>query len=230
MKIFTIRSQNSLNDEQFLEFLNVVEEDYQKKIQAYRFWEDRKRSLLGQLLARYAIMQALSVDNNAIKILQNRYGKPYLKGYDNIQYNISHSGVWVVCAVSPFNIGIDVQEHKGAKSELASHFFSPQEKEFLFSLQKDAQKTTFYDMWSLKEAYIKAIGKGLFQPLDEFSVVKEEGGFRQAIRKNEEETYFFKQYQLEKNYSLAVCSQEQNFCPGLEELTIDDLKLLFQKS
>ena len=71
--------------------------------------------------------------------------------------------------------------------------------------------------------YIKAIGKGLFQQLSEFSVLKDGKDFRLFTKEPLNKKFFFKKYSIEKGYSLSVCSQENNFCAKLEELFIDDL-------
>ena len=106
--------------------------------------------------------------------------------------------------------------------ELLNIVFQRMRGSIYFSLGKAQQLISFYDMWTLKEAYIKAIGKGLFQQLSEFSVLKDGKDFRlftkEPLNKNS-----FQKYSIEKGYSLSVCSQENNFCAKLEELFIDDL-------
>ena len=223
MNILMINSKRLMKYDLFSRLLTLIEERYQKKILRYHFWEDRQRSLLGHLLSRYAIMQQFHLNNDKIKLVENPYGKPHIKGYRAIHYNISHSGDWVVCAISQSVIGIDIQKFEGMKFGIIEHCFSKDERKYLFSLGKAQQLISFYDMWTLKEAYIKAIGKGLFQQLSEFSVLKDGKDFRLFTKEPLNKKFFFKKYSIEKGYSLSVCSQENNFCAKLEELFIDDL-------
>lgn len=218
MEILIYHIQPPLEDDLFFDLLALIDEAYQNKILRYRFWEDKQRSLLGHLLLRYAAIHQHSLRNEAITIGETAYGKPYIKGYEAIRYNVSHSGNWVVCAVSSAEVGIDVEERKGMQLEIAKRFFSQREQDYLFSFEKAAQETIFYDIWSLKEAYIKAIGKGLYQPLDEFSVIKKDGGFELITQEGAKDSYFFKQYDIGDDYSLSVCSQENRFCPALREI------------
>lgn len=92
MKIFKIRSQKPLEDRMFFSLLELIEEEDRKQILRYQFWQDRQRSLLGHLLSRYAIIQEYALTNKEIQIRRHAYGKPYIKDYSQIHYNISHSG------------------------------------------------------------------------------------------------------------------------------------------
>lgn len=227
MKIHTIKIQERVKDELFIELLKLVDVDYQRKILRYRFWQDRQRSLFGHLLARYTIMQSYSLKNDAIAIAENVYGKPYVVGHEEIHYNVSHSGNWVVCAVNTSAIGIDVQEMKEIKLTIAERFFSEEENAYLASLTREEQKQEFCTIWSLKEAYVKAIGMGLFQPLNEFSIIKKAENFQLKVKEAMEYNFFFRQYDVGEKYRLSVCTKENNFCDKAEELSLENIRKAF---
>lgn len=104
------------------------------------------------------------------------HGKPSLAPLDaarnRLAFNLSHSHGLVACAVTRgFDIGVDVEKlHRGADVlELAARFFSSGESAALQQLEPAERPIRFTEMWTLKEAFIKAIGEGLSCPLDEFS-------------------------------------------------------------
>lgn len=97
------------------------------------------------------------------------HGKPQLPREYGLYFNLSHSGKYAVCAISAHNIGTDIQIHQGERESLARRFFHPEELEVL-KTAADPMKC-FYDLWCLKESYIKYTGRGLGTGLDRFSVV-----------------------------------------------------------
>ena len=90
----------------------------------------------------------------------SKYGKPYLKGKENIYFNVSHSRDYVVCAFSDNEVGIDIQVHKKWKKELAQRFFSEEDKKLLARLENEgfAPSEMFFCMWTVKESYMKLTG------------------------------------------------------------------------
>lgn len=94
-------------------------------------------------------------------------GKPYLKNYP-IYFNLSHSGDYVVCAVSEQEVGVDIQEHRKENVErLAKRFFSPRETDVLRACKPEEREALFFDLWAKKEAYGKYTGKGITDSIEE---------------------------------------------------------------
>ncbi|MEX0963469.1 MAG: 4'-phosphopantetheinyl transferase superfamily protein [Pseudohongiellaceae bacterium] len=147
-----------------------------QRYQRYQFDRHRKQLLLGRILMR----AALSSYNNAIApahwtFTQNEYGKPAICAAQNsepLYFNLSHSGQRAVLAVSRLeDIGIDIEFAKKARrvEAIAQRFFSATEVAQMLTLPKALQLDRFYELWTLKEAYIKACGMGLAIPLQHFS-------------------------------------------------------------
>jgi 4'-phosphopantetheinyl transferase len=69
-------------------------------------------------------------------------------------------------------IGVDVEHVRGdfASEDIARRFFSPFEVDVLFEVPDDERVAAFFRCWTRKEAYIKATGRGMSQPLDAFDV------------------------------------------------------------
>ncbi|MEO5573861.1 MAG: 4'-phosphopantetheinyl transferase superfamily protein [Gammaproteobacteria bacterium] len=129
------------------------------------------RGVLRMLLGRY-----LNTDPRALRFCYNAYGKPALASEfcsSDLRFNISHSNDIAVYAISTGrDLGIDIEYMRPLPDQdsIAEQFFSPKEVADLHSLPLHLQETAFYTCWTRKEAYIKAMGKGLSIDLDEFDV------------------------------------------------------------
>ncbi|BBK81042.1 hypothetical protein SM3g_17970 [Streptococcus mutans] len=149
----------------FFSLLELIEEEDRKQILRYQFWQDRQRSLLGHLLSRYAIIQEYALTNKEIQIRRHAYGKPYIKDYSQIHYNISHSGEWVVVAIGKSPIGIDVENRREDWDLIGERVFSESEK---YWSQNSYKRKAI--LWTIKEAYVKYLGIGLSKSLNSFSI------------------------------------------------------------
>lgn len=95
-----------------------------------------------------------------LKIEINRFGKPVSH---NIQFNQSHSQRYyaLVCSHSSFNVGVDIEDFSRnvRMSELAEHFFHEEEQSTWKKLGED--RTFWFQVWTIKEAVLKAHGVGI---------------------------------------------------------------------
>lgn len=135
---------------------------------------DAKSALVGRLLLRLLVHEVLSIPFSEISFARTKEGKPYLVNksdkFPNFNFNISHSGNWVILGSEPEDIiGVDVMEAKVNPRQTVDKFFSdlapnftPKEWSAIRSSQdKQKQVAQFFRHWCLKEAYIKAVGIGL---------------------------------------------------------------------
>lgn len=92
----------------------------------------------------------------------NENGKPYLRDHADMHFNLSHSGNYLLVALAGFPVGIDLEfkEKNDLLSETASVVFSEEEFLHLNSDNAGGFMEKFYNFWTRKEAYIKAIGCG----------------------------------------------------------------------
>lgn len=167
--------------------------------------------LLNHALKKYGI------DGKTAEYSVNPYGKPYLNG-QNIFFNISHSGKYVICATAGEEIGIDIQKSVRCAANTANRFFHPDEQLYIKSLPAADRPAAFLRLWTLKESYIKALGKGIANMLRSFSV-KFEGKTAYVCSGGRQAPYFFAQYTVD-GYFAAVCSGSR---PGSVPLQWVDL-------
>ncbi len=147
-----------------------------ERYQCYQFDRHRKQFLLGRVLVRSALTyHDQSIDSEAWRFSKNKYGKPAIhpeQQSKSLYFNLSHSGERLVLALANFaDIGIDIEHSvKLRKIEaVADRYFSRLEVEALVGLAAAQQQIRFYELWTLKEAYIKACGMGLAIPLQHFA-------------------------------------------------------------
>ena len=129
-------------------------------------------------------------------------GKPYFKDSD-IHFNISHSGDYVVCALSPFETGCDIEKKSENGLKVAGRF-AKREYDDIMSKKTDEEKTElFYRYWTLKEGYMKATGLGMRLALDSFEIVREEK--ISVIRDGIPEDCSFTEFDDIDGYACSVC-------------------------
>ena len=87
-------------------------------------------------------------------------GKPFLKGYPEIQFNISHCRRGIICAVDSFPVGCDIEEIESRyDADLARRCFNTAE---IAAIESSADpRTAFTEMWTRKEAFLKLYGHGI---------------------------------------------------------------------
>lgn len=193
--------------------------------------EEAHRKLLADILLRVLITQRLKIGNSAIEFEYNRFGKPFLKGNNTFHFNISHSGNWIICVVDSELVGIDIEQMKSIDLEIAKRFFSNEEVKFLFKANKQDQLERFYDLWTLKESYLKAIGVGLSKSLRAFSISLSNCGSQFTLTdlhsqsdQCSESQYWFKQYCLDPGYKLSVCCKSNEFAEKINLVQLTEIK------
>ena len=140
---------------------------------AYRRPEDRLRSVAAFDLLRRALAEhgVSRLDDGAFVF--NGRGKPSLapgasgegRG-GGLEFNLSHSGDWVLVAVSNRPVGADIQRDDGRPLDgLARAALSPAEEEAFAALPPEARAEYFYTRWTAKESYLKLLGCGLDRDL-----------------------------------------------------------------
>lgn len=203
--------------------ISNVPEEAAKKALSYYHSNDCQRHLIGELLARYALRK-VSGQKHSSPFTTGDKGKPHPEGYNGTHFNVSHSGHWVVVAVSDAEVGVDVERMRKVPEGVAYRFFSEPEKQMLDNAENEFEKAhIFFTLWTLKESFLKAIGKGLSKSLNSFSILRStEGGY--TLAPDQETTgYFLKAYPFEDGYKLAVCAREATFDESPAIIDISDL-------
>ena len=158
-------------------YARLLSADEQARWQRFHFESDRHRYLVTRALVRTNLSAYAPVSPEAWQFTQNSHGRPRIDApgaaWADLDFNVSHTDDLVVCAVvRGRTVGVDVETIDRRELEfeqLASRFFSARESADLLRLPASGRRERFLEVWTLKEAYVKARGLGLSLPLDGFS-------------------------------------------------------------
>ena len=133
----------------------------------FRRSADRFRYVFAHAVLRDVLSRYLDCPPSDIRFAENPFGKPFLdeaNGGRMLEFNLSHAGGLVLVGVCESGrVGIDVVEIRPMDdlSSIAESHYTPQECAFIFGQAQEDQLRAFLRCWTRKEAYVKALGKGL---------------------------------------------------------------------
>lgn len=198
MKLYRINIKGMEDPLQNRSLLEQVGIERRKKVLRYLMPEDRKRSLGAGIIIK-KILNENGFSENCLKYSENE--KPVV---DNLFFNISHAGDYVVGVLSDCEVGCDIEKNENAPLEIADHFFYSKEAEYIRAAA-DKNKA-FFTLWTLKESYMKMTGKGMSLSLDAFEVVPAEEGF--ILGKSIEKPCFFKTMEFD-GYIFSISNETE---------------------
>jgi 4'-phosphopantetheinyl transferase len=151
--------------------------DEQARASRFHFERDRTRFVVGHGALRVILGRYLGLEPDQVRFEYGPHGKPLLAppGSNGLCFNASHSQGLGLCAVAQQReIGVDLEHmHPVADAEqIAERFFSAQENAALRALPANQRQEAFFNCWTRKEAFIKAVGDGLSHLLNQLGVTK----------------------------------------------------------
>ncbi len=150
----------------------------------YRAQTDREAHAASHILLRHALARCMpDCAPEHFRFVTGPYGRPELDGApDAPRFSLSRTASWTACAISPCGaLGLDIEQIAPEKAEGINRYFYPREARDLRALPAACQPRRFFELWTLKEAYLKARGTGLATALDSFSFdLTREGGITLA--------------------------------------------------
>ena len=190
------------------------------KVQRYRLAKAQHNALITRAFVRAVL--ALYTDLQARDLIFEitEHGKPELSNSSlPLRFNLSHNNNLIICAVClNHDIGCDVESlsRKISVNNIARRYFSTSEYQSLKMLPPAAQRSRFFEYWTLKEAFVKATGRGLSQGLDTFSFQigsAEQAAFNDnialthsenSVMQNNHDWYSCLNY-LDQTHCIAIC-------------------------
>lgn len=154
----------------------LLASDERARAERFHFERDRRRFTVARGVLRTLLGRYLGTDPRAVAFGYESHGKPVLAdpfAAHGLRFNVSHSGEMALFAFARGReVGVDVEEVRRMEDglDIAVRFFSEAEVAAFRALPEEIRDDAFFNCWTRKEAYIKAVGEGLSFPLHVFDV------------------------------------------------------------
>ncbi|MEO8163817.1 MAG: 4'-phosphopantetheinyl transferase superfamily protein [Betaproteobacteria bacterium] len=151
-------------------------EDELARARRFHLERDRRRFIVARGRLRQMLAQRLGIQPQAVELSYGAHGKPFLAGGSatmDWRFNVSHSrdiAVFAFCRGREIGIDVEAIHRVYCADTIAQQFFSRNEVQAYLALDPRDKEAGFFNCWTRKEAFIKAIGDGLHYPLDSFDV------------------------------------------------------------
>lgn len=154
-----------------LKYYSMLSSEERSRAEKFKLDEIRNRWIVTRGLLRVLIANYYKCNPQEIDFRYNEFGKPFFcsqSDVNNLSFNLSHSENLAVFIFTQSRfVGIDVEKVKQLSSfeDIINLCFSDYEKEWFKTIPVSEKNEVFFKIWTSKEAYIKAIGKGFsFSP------------------------------------------------------------------
>lgn len=153
------------------ELVPVLSAEEVGRYERYHFERNRREFLCAHALLRRALSREAGGAPEAWTFGTGEWGKPFLVGAEELEFNLSHTNGFVSCAIARgVEVGVDVErvDRSVEAVDIARRFFADEEWKYIEGLPEGLQRDAFFRIWTLKEAYVKACGRGFDLPLRDF--------------------------------------------------------------
>lgn len=157
--------------------VTTLADDEHERMARFAFPHLRREYAAARGAMRAILAGYVGIDAKSLQFAYSPQGKPRLVN-GTVRFNLSHSGGIALLAVTrDREIGVDIEHVRPVTDllQIAQRNFSAVENAALRQVIPDKQVESFFNCWTRKEAYIKALGDGLSYPLDRFDVTLEPG-------------------------------------------------------
>ncbi|MFZ0936105.1 MAG: 4'-phosphopantetheinyl transferase superfamily protein [Bryobacteraceae bacterium] len=154
-------------------YLPLLSADEVERAGRFKLDQLRHAYILGRGMTRLILARRIDVDPRAIRFQYSTYGKPSLEGSQAWHFNASDTSSLLVCALTEAApIGVDIEQVRPMPdaANMAKQFFSAAEAQRVLSAPPESVATLFFEIWTRKEAFLKATGTGLSRDLHGFTV------------------------------------------------------------
>ncbi|TEW55972.1 4'-phosphopantetheinyl transferase superfamily protein [Psychromonas sp. RZ22] len=163
---------NTISAQSIQDLSSVLSHSEAEKLAQYKNKSAQHTALVTRSISRIILANYTQLSASEISFVRNQHGKPELeKNINNVQFNLSHNHHLIVMAVCVNDdIGCDIESplRKVNIEPITRRYFSKQEHKQLIELNDEKKQQRFFELWTLKEAFVKATGVGISLGLDTF--------------------------------------------------------------
>ncbi|HVJ51666.1 MAG TPA: 4'-phosphopantetheinyl transferase superfamily protein [Aliidongia sp.] len=155
--------------------LDLLDQPERARADRFHFAEDRDSYIAAHALLRAMLAETGGLAASAWRFEVAEGGKPEIDrslGRPDLRFSLSHARGMAACAIGHIDdLGVDVEDCRRPVPilELAQRFFAPAEAALIAGEPAARRNAAFFRLWTLKEAYLKATGRGILAPLDAFA-------------------------------------------------------------
>lgn len=212
--LWTIRLAASEGN--FSQCLSWLCPDEKSRAERFHFDRHRRAFVLGRGALRALLASYLCLKPTDVRLAYGPQGKPALADSScSLRFNTSNSGEMAAYVFTHgCEIGVDIEQYRAVRdlASIAHRFFSPEEAAELLELPEAEKIPAFFNCWTRKEAYIKALGGGLSIPLNGFRVTLRPGvAARMVSLQGSEEAaraWTFQEFALAPEYAGAIAYRD----------------------
>ncbi len=208
MKLY-IANVSQITSEIYHELLSEISEERRNRLKVCHHEMDKRRGMLGELLLQRAVREELGISPAQTSFGYGEKGKPYVKGYPEFHFNISHSRDIVLCAAGDTQVGADVQSLIVRPEKLVRKCLTKGEADLYHAAKNEDKSSVMTVFWCRKESYMKMTGQGLSLPMnliewsqnnDKVTLLNESGMI--------EDICFLVEPEVGKDYKSAICMKK----------------------
>lgn len=151
----------------------LLSADERQRADRFRFDRHRRRYIVSRAAARRLLGAYGERAAGAVELTYGAKGKPSMLDEPELEFNLSHSGDGALMALSRSGpVGVDIERLRTLEDadDIARRFFSPREVTTYLAQPEAGRPRAFFNCWTRKEAFVKALGEGLFLSLERFDV------------------------------------------------------------
>ena len=196
---------------QVQQLAKTLSPDEKLKADRFHFEQHRQRFIISRGVLRTILGWYTGIEPSQLQFCYGPYGKPALAidTASTLHFNLSHSdGVALYTLAYDRQLGIDIERLRPVSEieQIAKRFFATREYEELRTFPLEQQREAFFRYWTLKEAYIKATGRGLSLPLDQFEVSLASGTAALTLLEDAQEAdlWSLKELSIGHDYTAAI--------------------------
>jgi 4'-phosphopantetheinyl transferase len=199
-------------------YRELLTDDERAREMRFRFPSDQHRFLLTRVLVRTVLSKYANVGPRDWRFAPDAYGRPQIRNeapsVAGVTFNVSHTQGLIILGVTRRNaLGVDTEHlwSRTASTAVAERYFAPDEAAALRELPEPERRERFFDYWTLKEAYVKARGRGVSLGLSSFGFQLEEpkriGAWFRPELEDAAQHWQFWQFHPSADHVAAVCLQ-----------------------